>query len=1219
MSLSASHIIGGYIQYRHLGGNTYEVTLTIYRDCYYGGPGFDNPAFVGIYRSNGTLYQTLSIADPVIRKLDPNLQNPCVVVPKTICVQEGVYKDTVHLPSATGGYDLVYQRCCRNRTILNILSPNLTGATYTAHIPGHNQVIGRNSSPIFNQFPPIAICVGESLIVDQSAIDPDGDSLSYALCTPLNGRTSNQAQPNPPPPPPHSTVTYTNGYSAAYPLASNPPLAIDPVTGWLTGHPILQGQFVVGICVTEYRNGQVINTYLRDFQFNVIQCQEMAAIAPVIDTLYCKPYRVRFVNRSQNATQYDWDFGDPTTQQDKSLQFEPSYTYPDTGIYQVRLIARNNYGCIDTAYTQVTIRDGAQADFVFSAPCKNPDLIFTDLSQAYKGQINSWLWDFGNGQTSSQQFPRHTFPNAGKHPVSLTIMTDSGCTASVSRDVTFKPAPIANMVSGEGCVGETIRFEDSSTSNVSPIFYRKWTINGQSSINTTSLSRQFSQPGTYPAQLLVINDAGCQDSITDWITIHPNPTVHIQGDSLICKGTHTTLTASGAAVYQWLPSQDTSSTVTVSPAQNTTYTVTAIDSHGCKASISHTIQLAPPLPLQVQHNGPVCPGDSVTLQAQTPGQVEWWIAGQQAGQGKQLYLPLTQSTTVVAQATSVLGCKVTDTVALTTLPKPKAQVMPTQSTICEGNTVALLASGGSQYLWSPAIDLSCTQCPNPLVTPTASRQYTVTVSNQHQCTSTDSVAITFYPKVSVSLSYDSVVCLGDTALVGLAGLQAVQWQPAAAFSCDTCLSTAALFNNTTLVKAQYTDPNGCPGDTSFPITILPAPQLSITPHQPYVCIGDHVQLQVAGVTNAVWQPHPSLSCFTCVDPVASPTVDTDYWLTGTNSFGCSKDTLVRISVKPLPDPDLMHDTTICPGDSVRLESRAGQSWDWTTNHQALRCLTCQSTWVKPSIPISVQVNVSDQWGCKGQDSVFIGLLPVPDLQLSVPDTLCPGDTAFVQYNPTLLSIALLPARNMTLIEKGKLMLIPEQTTRYTLRGLGQNGCSGAQWFTLYHAPMPVADAGPTITAYPYQPVQLKGYATGQFAWQPFDSLSDPYSLTPTVQIAQRQSFTLTTQSAFGCRAQDEVWVEITPLPTLLIPNAFSPNGDGHNDLFTVTLPGDYVLETFQVFDRWGQLIHESPSVIEWDGHHLQQPLPTGVYMYRLVYGTPYGFPRERKGNITLLK
>jgi len=342
-------------------------------------------------------------------------------------------------------------------------------------------------------------------------------------------------------------------------------------------------------------------------------------------------------------------------------------------------------------------------------------------------------------------------------------------------------------------------------------------------------------------------------------------------------------------------------------------------------------------------------------------------------------------------------------------------------------------------------------------------------------------------------------------------------------------------------------------------------------------------------------------------------------LTGTNSFGCQADTSIRVQVKPLPDPDLMNDTTICPGDSVRLESKAGLNWDWTTNHQALRCPTCKSTWVKPSIPISVQVNVTDQWGCKGQDSVYIGLLPRPDLQLAAPDSLCPGDTALIRYNPDLLSIALLPARNMTLLQKGLLMLTPEQTTQYTLRGLGQNGCLGTSRFTLHQASLPLVNAGTDQRAYPYQPIQLQGFATGTFKWLPADSLSDPYTLTPSIQLSSSQLFTLQSISDFGCKAKDEVWIEIIPLPSLHIPNAFSPNGDGHNDVFTVTLPEDFTLESFQVFDRWGQLMYEHPSEVAWDGRLGGKLLPTGTYMYRLVYGTPYGFPRERKGNITLLR
>lgn len=1220
VTLFASHIIGGYMQYRHLGQHVYEITLTIYRDCYYGGPAFDDPAYVGVFTANRSLYRNLSIANPVITQLDPTPQDPCAVVPPTICVEEGVYKDTLYLPPRFNGYDLVYQRCCRNGTILNVQQPNQTGATYTAHIPGPNELSQPNSSPVFNQFPPITICTGDWLSVDQSALDFDGDSISYSLCQPYNGAQQGTAQPNPPLPPPFNGVTYSNGYTAASPLTGNPGLSIHPNTGLLSGRPTLQGQFVVGICVTEYRKGQIIGTYMRDFQFNVIHCQKMAAIAPIPDTFYCAPYTIQFTNQSINATQYRWDFGDPSTTQDYSTATNPSYTYPDTGTYSVRLIARNNRGCIDTAYTTVTIREGATAAFVFSPPCLHDDLVFTDLSTATKGTINSWHWTFGDGATDTVQYPRHTYAQAGNYTVGLTVTTDAGCIATVNRQVTFKPAPSVAIAGTNACAGDTLQLINNSTSPASPLVQQRWTVNGLSMGNQLPIPLVFGQSGQYPIQLWVANQAGCTDSIQQMLTIHAPPIVAINGDSIICAGNQTTLSAAGAATYTWQPNGVQQSTVVVSPQQSQTFTITGTDSLGCRGQTLFTVQVAPPLALSTVSNGPVCPGDTLQATAHTSGQVTWLSQGQLMGQGLQLHQQIWQNTTIVARALSPLGCMATDTLHVMTYPTPQPNVTPGNTTVCAGNALAFIASGGQTYSWAPSVDLSCTQCPNPLVTPTANRLYTVTVTNQYQCSDTATVAVRFFPRPSLTLQYDSIVCTGDTANLSLTGIQSIQWSPANAFACDTCIHTSVLLPNTSTIKAQYTDPNGCPGDTLFPITVLPVPTIRLQPDNPYVCRGNSIQLQVTGAPNLTWNPSPSLSCIQCPDPIATPNITTTYQVTGRYTSGCASDTSVTVVVRPLPEPDLMNDTSICLGDSLQLLSRAGQSWDWSTNHQALRCMACKAPWVKPSIPIQVHVQATDSWGCVGRDSVFIGLLPAPNLQVSAPDSLCPGDTAIVQYNDQLTGLAILPASGVSLLEPGKLQVIPTATTRYTLRGRGANSCLATERFTLNHAPLPDVDAGPDQQAYPYQPMQLQGYTdVPTYQWHPADSLQNAHLLMPTVQTAMRQRFTLWAQSPFGCTATDEVWVDITPLPVVNVPNAFSPNQDGHNDYFTVDLPGDYTLHTFQVFDRWGQLLYNSNQQINWSGKYEQQTLPAGVYMYRIVYGTPYGFPREQQGNITLLR
>ena len=183
----AGHLVGGEISYEQISGDTYIVSLKMYRDCYASGLNvstkFDSHVNLSIYdASNNSLIRVLQIERPAdSTRLPLVVEVPCLPDPPDICILEMIYSDTLIIDIPQNGVYLVNQRCCRTSSVLNINSPTQFGSTYSAFIPGSNLFIN-NSSPTFSIVPPIALCAGIYLELDYSASDIDSDSLYYDFC-----------------------------------------------------------------------------------------------------------------------------------------------------------------------------------------------------------------------------------------------------------------------------------------------------------------------------------------------------------------------------------------------------------------------------------------------------------------------------------------------------------------------------------------------------------------------------------------------------------------------------------------------------------------------------------------------------------------------------------------------------------------------------------------------------------------------------------------------------------------------------------------------------------------------------------------------------------------------------------------------------------------------------------------------------------------------------
>jgi len=463
---NASHIVGGEFYYKYVGDTTvsiytlhkYQITLSIYEDCINGQPdaiATDDPAYLTIFDGRDSIIggDTGLHSNPLIT-VPVNFSNSCVSNVPPTCLYKRTFVKTYYLPTNSSGYIISYQRCCRNNTVANIFEPGNTGSTYYCTIPPANSADNPaglyNSSAVFKNYPPQIICRNEPLYYDHSATDPDGDSLSYEFCYAVLGASSDNVKPFPESTPPYKSVTYISPYSSTQPLPGYPVIQIDATTGFITGTPDLAGRYLVTVCCNEWRNGAIINTVKREFQFVVTDCsKKVVADIPQYSTdpntyvVSCTDFTVNFQNTSTGGFSYHWNFGLPDVASDTSAAEYPTFTYPDTGTFAVKLVVNPASTCPDSITRLVKVYPTFHAAFTDSGLlCPKMLISFTDHSSASIKPVNYWLWDFGDGVTSSDENPTHTYQHGGIYDVTLISKNIKNCVDTVLQNISienFKP------------------------------------------------------------------------------------------------------------------------------------------------------------------------------------------------------------------------------------------------------------------------------------------------------------------------------------------------------------------------------------------------------------------------------------------------------------------------------------------------------------------------------------------------------------------------------------------------------------------------------------------------------------------------------------------------------------------------------------------------------------------------------------------------------------
>ena len=589
----STHIVGGVLTYRALPNNDYEVSLTVYRDCYNGVPFFSNPALIIAFDSSHNAVDTLVLPIDSIRNIPtPAIyQNACRYKLPHICYHYATYTGIIHLPYSPGGYTLAYEQCCWNWTIHNIdYGGNLVMKTEITD----SAMINGNQAPLFKDLPPSIVCQGLPFNFDHSANDADGDSLVYELFTPFEGIA-----------PPFGPVPYQAGYSLTNLTNSVNDMKIDSVTGMLSVTIDALGQYVYGVRVKEYRNGTYIGSTWRTYQINSASCDTVGIkVDYSVAQIPCETNKMEIRIDSSNADLFLWKFGS------SPFTAGPVYSFiaPDTGTYPFTLIAIiDSLDCRDTLYENIRLDTILPEDSI-TAGFEISDIYCTNAVTFNNTTINgtTFSWDFGDlSAIDTTVHPVHTFPDTGLYTIRLLGITGRDkCRDSIQRQVrilekleldpSFTRRPCSNELSLLANIPPELRGD----------YDLFWDFGDSGSDTALNPVYVYQEPGLYQIQLKAIfkgDHYGCGDTSylqyeAQEIT-YPEFTVSASQQRIFGSSGNISLQVVPASYsrYQWTPANLVSNPripdPKTHPQKTTTYVVTVVNAVGCAAVDSITIEV----------------------------------------------------------------------------------------------------------------------------------------------------------------------------------------------------------------------------------------------------------------------------------------------------------------------------------------------------------------------------------------------------------------------------------------------------------------------------------------------------------------------------------------------------------------------------------------------------------------------------------------------------
>lgn len=793
------------------------------------------------------------------------------------------------------------------------------------------------------------------------------------------------------------------------------------------------------------------------------------------------------------------------------------------------------------------------------------------------------------------------------------------------------------------CMNETYILGGTPTAPLGSSF--KWTPNTDLSDDT--IANPIVTPtnsGNTQYILDVTTAAGCQFKDTINIQVDTVPTLLLDAaQDTICAGEMDTLSVRGANSYTWIPSSlpQNQSFQFISPTVTTKYITTGTDLNFCSSKDSITIVVNPLPVITIPYDSIfLCLGDTVQLTSTLGATKYKWTPNTSLVPADTVESPFvfpTTSTTYKVNIEGLLGCNNLDSIFVLvddTIPTDAGitQLICLPDTITiGGNPTSLLFN--TNFSWSPGGFLSDSLIANPKSFTDSSTLYTVTSTNG-SCMGMDTVRINVSPKPVLSFTKNTFeICKGDSIqldTLSLTGsITSFQWNPTNTLVDSTVVTPIAYPDTNTTYNISYTDLVGCVGSSDVTVTVSGSSLVNAGPDT-IACQNIEITLNATGASTYSWSPGISLNDSTISDPIAKLDSTTKFILTGTTSLGCVGIDSVVVSVKKAPIIDAGGPFIIC-NDSITSIKLGGSptgpakaTYAWSSPN-ILDNPTLANPTTSFIIPNTFFLIVTDSNGCASADSALVRNFSF-ETEAGVSE--CNGDS-------TQLSVVNIngngpftydwsPDYGLSATDIANPISTSDSSVIYQVVVTDSLGCKDSNDVILNLENIVKANFDINIVAGCDNAIGEtvnRSIGGSSFKWYLNGELvSEDYDILIPMEFNDSKSIKLVVSDGGNCSDSSSADRQIKTFADYFdgqIPNVFTPNDDGINDVFDVQV-GQRLqgCTSVKIYNRWGAHIFESrENSHSWDGRTFSGDLcPAGVYFYLLdINGTAY------QGYVTLIR